>query len=147
MEKLKEKVSIMEVKLEKHLNKCDNFEKDAKMLTKMLADESSVKTYGVTVWLPELMELGEERETIISESRAILLEAKENFFKENFNIDINSKDIDKERKEKLEKIFIRSEEMEIMWDMVDKTSEMTVFKIDCPEELEGFIQEIGRVRS
>ena len=147
MEKLKEKVSIMEVKLEKHLTKCDNFEKDAKMLTKMLADESSVKTYGVTVWLPELMELGEERETIISESRAILLEAKENFFKENFNIDINSKDIDKERKEKLEKIFIRSEEMEIMWDMVDKTSEMTVFKIDCPEELEGFIQEIGRVRS
>ena len=137
----------MEVKLEKHLTKCDNFEKDAKMLTKMLADESSVKTYGVTVWLPELMELGEERETIISESRAILLEAKENFFKENFNIDINSKDIDKERKEKLEKIFIRSEEMENMWDMVDKTSEMTVFKIDCPEELEGFIQEIGRVRS
>ena len=147
MEKLKEKVSIIEVKLEEHLTRCDNFEKDAKMLTKMLADESSVKTYGVTVWLPELMELGEERETIISESRAILLEAKENFFKENFNIDINSKDIDKERKEKLDKIFMRSEEMKIMWNMIEEYSKIRTFKIDCPKELEGFIQEIRRVRS
>lgn len=147
MENLKEKVSIMEVKLEKHLTKCDNFEKDAKMLTKMLADESSVLAYGVTVWLPEVVELSEERESLISEVRAVMKEAEANFFKENLNIDINSKDIDEVRREELDEIFMRSEEMKIMWNMIEGYSKIRTFKIDCPEELEGFIQEIGRARS